>query len=581
MGTRNLLLALLLLVTVAAVPTGASDVHTPPELWTVTADGAAESPIATGPDGSTVTRDFDWSPDGSKLVFSKLGDIWTSAEDGSGQINLAAMGGIAGDPHWSPDGTQVVFVNTTGTGSDLYIAAADGSGVQPLTTDEGYERDPRWSPTGEWILFQSICIDCDEDLELIRPDASERLVLTDDDVRDLVAAWSPDGSQIAIVRGPGTTNGNELWMIDGDGTDLSLLSSDVAFEEPEWAPDGSHLIARTTDSSFSVVALDGTRTEVSSENDAPIFEWDWSPDSARIAFSSYGLHLIASDGTERSEVVTSTAVQSGDKVPDWVTTLDWAPDGSRIGFATNTDLFVWTVDASAGLMKLTERTYATEFPAVTWDPDSSTLAYLFHPVAGPGARTVSLAPSVRKLTFGNVLRLAGTVEATSSETPDGCIAGAYVVISRRVLGESRVRPVADVQADENGSFRIAGLKPDRSADYVATVVGPPFDCNEASSAAERIRVRKKVALSGPPISGGRVRFKADVEPCKGHRGDRVLLQRRKGGRWVTLAKDRSNDRCRAVFVRRLGRRSVFRAKAPKTDADHLAGRSPTLVIHVD
>jgi hypothetical protein len=192
--------------------------------------------------------------------------------------------------------------------------------------------------------------------------------------------------------------------------------------------------------------------------------------------------------------------------------------------------------------------------------------------------TLSLVPSRSKLTFDEKFRLGGTVEAASSETPDECIAGVTVTLERVVVGRTAPTIVGSTTTDENGGFRFLDLPADRSANYVASTDWP---CSQASSAPVPIKVHKKVTLTGPPIAGGRVRLKADVEPCKGHRGDRVLLQKRKGGRWVTVDRDRSDDRCRAVFVQEVGNRSVFRAKAPKTDADHLGGKSATLVIHVD
>ena len=577
MRTRYLVLALLLVLT-ATVPSSASPVPQPPELWTVTADGATEAAIATGPEGQYLTRSFEWSPDGTKLVFTKAGDIWISNPDGTGQVNLTSTDALEEfDPHWSPDGSEIVFVRTTGNGSDLLIAEADGSGIRPLTTDEGYERSPRWSPTGEWILFQTICVDCDEDLELIRPDGSERLVLTDDDVRDLIAVWSPDGTQIAIVRGPGTTNGNELWVIDADATDLTLLKTDVANEEPSWAPSGDALIVRASASSFAIVPISGAVAEVISAGD--IVDWDWSPDSTQVAYSSGALHAVNSDGSGSFELVAESQMQSGDKLPDYATVLDWSADGARIAFSNGTDVFVWTMDGSEGLTKTTQYTYATDYVSLAWAPDGSRIAYLRTPSAG-SLRFVSLVASRERVTFGGSFRLGGTVEGGDANTPAECIDGVTVNLLRRPLGTDDVESVATTTTEASGSFKFEGLSADRSAAYVAELE-QTGGCSAATSAAETVKVRKKVTLSGPPIGGGRVRLKADVKPCKGHRGDRVLLQKRKGGRWVTVDRDRSDDRCRAVFVQAIGSRSVFRAKAPKTDEDHLAGTSATLVIHVD
>ena len=580
MRSRYLVLALLLVLT-TTVPSSASPVPQPPELWTVTADGATESAIATGPEGQYLTRSFEWSPDGTKLVFTKAGDIWISNPDGTGQVNLTSTDGTEDfDPHWSPDGTEIVFVRTTGNGSDLLIAEADGTGIRPLTTDEGYERSPRWSPTGEWILFQTICVDCDEDLELIRPDGSERLVMTDDDVRDLIAVWSPDGTQVAIVRGPGTTNGNELWVIDADATDLVNLATNVMLEAPEWSFEGSWLAYRSGALVRLVEIATGSIRTLDPGGQGGTADPDWSPVALELAFTQVGALFVYDVDADSSVQIADvpllppdTGVSLGAQDPDW------SPDGSEIAYGDNHDIAVVASDGSVSRQVVTSQDHIESEPR--WSPSGARIAFLREAIAlGGGGRSVTLVASRDRVTYDGTFRLGGSLERTSAEIPTECIAGVDVILERMVLGSADVQTVGTTITEESGSFRFTDLEADKSANYVARVE-QVAGCSESFSNPEPVKVRKKVTLSGPPIAGGRVRLKADVEPCKGHRGDRVLLQKRKGGRWVTVDRDRSDDRCRAVFVQAIGSRSVFRAKAPKTDEDHLAGTSATLVIHVD
>ena len=58
-------------------------------------------------------------------------------------------------PAWSPDGSKIVFSRrqeSLGPG-DLYIINADGTGEVRLTSDPGDERDPTWSPDGQTIAY--------------------------------------------------------------------------------------------------------------------------------------------------------------------------------------------------------------------------------------------------------------------------------------------------------------------------------------------------------------------------------------------------------------------------------------------
>lgn len=98
-----------------------------------------------------------WSPDGTKLVFERIGDgIYVASGDGSNAVRLTTYSGGAESPSFSPDGTKIVFTRFGGNGgsSELWEMNTDGSGQTQLTTLGGFNLFPRFSPDGSAIVFQ-------------------------------------------------------------------------------------------------------------------------------------------------------------------------------------------------------------------------------------------------------------------------------------------------------------------------------------------------------------------------------------------------------------------------------------------
>ena len=185
-------------------------------------------------DGSGLTRNTDhpdiermpaWSPDGDKIAFITNRDgsleLYVMNADGSDQTRLTINGG--GElPNWSPLGDKIVFHR----GQDIFTINSDGTNptnLSPVPLD----RDPNWSPDANKIVFHSFD---GNDFEVFSMDAdgSNRMVLTNFDFFDGMAAWSPDGNKIVFccaVSGITTMN--------SDGSDLQFLPDG---RHPDWQP---------------------------------------------------------------------------------------------------------------------------------------------------------------------------------------------------------------------------------------------------------------------------------------------------------------------------------------------------------
>jgi TolB protein len=91
------------------------------------------------------TGTLDCSPDGRRVVFGRpafgpprSANVFTIRTNGSGlrQITHATGGAVNNNPNsWSPDGSKIVFTRNPGGREDrpLFVMNADGSGVRQLT----------------------------------------------------------------------------------------------------------------------------------------------------------------------------------------------------------------------------------------------------------------------------------------------------------------------------------------------------------------------------------------------------------------------------------------------------------------
>ena len=96
------------------------------------------------------------SPDKTKVVVHKAGEMFVYAIDGSGLISSLGRG-IACS--WSSDNKQILFFlgEDDGhqiTGSEIYLCNADGSHRWQLTnTSDVYEMFPNWSTNNKKITY--------------------------------------------------------------------------------------------------------------------------------------------------------------------------------------------------------------------------------------------------------------------------------------------------------------------------------------------------------------------------------------------------------------------------------------------
>ena len=97
--------------------------------------------------------DLDLSPDGRRIVFSMLGDIYELPAAGGQARRLTSGPAWDIQPRFSPDGKEVAFTSDRGGGNNLWRMKADGSGATQVSKEDfRLLNSPYWTPDGQYIV---------------------------------------------------------------------------------------------------------------------------------------------------------------------------------------------------------------------------------------------------------------------------------------------------------------------------------------------------------------------------------------------------------------------------------------------
>ncbi|MCH8872341.1 M28 family peptidase [candidate division KSB1 bacterium] len=194
----------------------------------------------------TKTKGYDaegsYSPDGSKIVFCSLRDIYNSSNlspedlkrlemdpafygeiymmnsDGSNQTRLTNSPGYDGGPFFTPDGKRIVWrrFEENGAIADVYTMHLDGSDVRKITNFNAMSWAPYFHPSGKYLAFASNKLGF-SNFELYMVDAlgqHEPVRVTTTDGFDGLPVFSPDGNQLCWTSNRTSEKRSQLFLAD-------------------------------------------------------------------------------------------------------------------------------------------------------------------------------------------------------------------------------------------------------------------------------------------------------------------------------------------------------------------------------
>ncbi|MFN0137056.1 MAG: S9 family peptidase [Phycisphaerae bacterium] len=203
-------------------------------LFILPMDGGERRRI-TEPDG--FVQDFDWSPDGKRLVYTYQAMSERERLERDGKDDLLKK---------RPQFKHITRLHHKLDGSGwwngeyahVYVISADGGKPKALTSGEFDHAEPRFSPDGKWISFVSNR-NADRELDLssadvwiTKPSGGVLKNLTRNPGSAHGHAWSPDGKTIAYI-GDGAPPGRSckhlehVWLADVAGGKPRELTREI------------------------------------------------------------------------------------------------------------------------------------------------------------------------------------------------------------------------------------------------------------------------------------------------------------------------------------------------------------------
>jgi len=335
------------------------------------------------------------------------------------------------------------------------------------------------SPDGEWVVYSVGEANLEEDtstydLWRVRWDGSGRRALTrtpDDD--EYGPQVSPDGTWIAFLSDRGDEDAKtQVWVMPSDAGEAEQLTKfPGGVSEFDWSPDSTRL---------AVIANDPERPEGEEKPKQPapieINRYFYKEDYVGwVTDRRQHLYLFDVAGRKATQL---TQGANDEYMPAW------SPDGSRIAYVTkrgadpdrhlNWDLYVIEPRAGAEERQVTRFAGSDNEPALesrpAWSPDGSKIAY----VSAGEDKWIYYAPwslAVVDVASGTVTRPAGVdgFHTKPQFTPDGkallaLVEGSRVMhVSRIDLASGTVTPLTggarfdyDYAAADNGRIAVLG-----------------------------------------------------------------------------------------------------------------------------
>ena len=186
--------------------------------------------------------DVAFSRDGKWAAYATIpdGTLWRSRVDGSERLQLTYPPAVASLPVWSPDGSQIAYISgQAGRPFKIFLVSAQGGSPQELLPENVGEIDATWSPDGTQLAFGRISTmnTGTKDIQLV--DMKTRQTSTFPGSKGLFSPrWSPDGHYLAAISVEGS---HKLMLYDFPAQKWSEWFAEANVNYPYWSSDSRYV----------------------------------------------------------------------------------------------------------------------------------------------------------------------------------------------------------------------------------------------------------------------------------------------------------------------------------------------------
>jgi imidazolonepropionase-like amidohydrolase/Tol biopolymer transport system component len=463
---------------------------------------------------------LDVHPDGDKIIFDLLGDLYVVAIDGGKAMRLTDGAAMDIHPRFSPDGKKVLFTSDRGGNSNAWTATFSDdelSDFKVLTEQTSHMvNGGDWTSDGNWVLARKRVTDTSSigisELWMFHKDGGSGVQLIADKGEVDSFSATADGRYVYLgTSGPFSYDRNPhgpVWSVTRydrkTGEKRPVTGGNGSAAAPALSPNGQSIafvrrvgvqstlwIHNLSDGSERQIFDDLDRDQIEGFGTNYIYPgYDWTPDGkSLIVWAGGKINRVAADGSGARVIPFEADVSLGyreplrstrDPAPDTVQAklIRWpvvSPDGNTLVFNAFGHLYYKRLpDGSARRI-----TNSDDFEfSPTFSPDGSQLAYTtWNDAKGGTLRNIAMSrgkPGSSASVFESPAQLVNPAFSADGKRLL-VVTGSGANLRGQVLGSEKRHDIVIVNANGRGESQLVTSTTNRGSQI--RVTRPTFSRN--------------------------------------------------------------------------------------------------------